>query len=298
MIKSIYLFILTYFLEISDESVHVPVRAPVRVPFEPINAKNTNNMTHHQEDQNLIYNDNLDYTSTSHIIHQRPLYNMDQVSNRKPANISIQSKFKNQNLIYDTHSPVEMDQASIYNSDHSIQSQFKEQNLIYDIHSPVENMNRLQASTSNTDLRYYNKTPLHNVNTHHPHQFNNIRHNINPDTESEIFKNSTTSERHQQYRNWSQKTAMPLSGRSASYSSTNLPVDSYTGTTQEFGIDSQELFFPDEKSLVNWLYTRPDLIAQAQSPSITHFSPYKVCSMLFNCKLLISVLFLNYIIYY
>ncbi|CAG8735418.1 5505_t:CDS:2, partial [Funneliformis caledonium] len=87
--------------------------------------------------------------------------------------------------------------------------------------------------------------------------------------------NSTTSERHQQYRNWSQKTAMPLSGRSASYSSTNLPVDSYTGTTQEFGIDSQELFFPDEKSLVNWLYTRPDLIAQAQSPSITNFSPYK-----------------------
>src|SRR3990170_546227 len=267
MIKSIYLFILTYFLEISDESVHVPVRAPVRVPFEPINAKNTNSMTHHQEDQNLIYNDNLDYTSTSHIIHQRPLYNMDQVSNRKPANISIQSKFKNQNLIYDTH-------------------------------SPVENMNRLQASTSNTDLQYYNKTPLHNVNTHHPHQFNNVRHNINPDTESEIFKNSTTSERHQQYRNWSQKTAIPLSGRSASYFSTNLPVDSYTGTTQEFGIDSQELFFPDEKSLVNWLYTRPDLIAQAQSPSITHFSPYKVCSMLFNCKLLISVLFLNYIIYY
>ncbi|CAG8619124.1 17119_t:CDS:2, partial [Funneliformis caledonium] len=64
--------------------------------------------------------------------------------------------------------------------------------------------------------------------------------------------NSTTSERHQQYRNWSQKTAMPLSGRSASYSSTNL-----------------------QKSLVNWLYTWPDLIAQAQSPSITHFSPYK-----------------------
>ncbi|CAB4427208.1 unnamed protein product [Rhizophagus irregularis] len=51
-------------------------------------------------------------------------------------------------------------------------------------------------------------------------------------------------------------------------SQAELPANSYTTmNTPKFRAISQKLFFSDENSLVNWLSTRPDLIAKAQDIS-------------------------------
>src|SRR5438309_701289 len=62
----------------------------------------------------------------------------------------------------------------------------------------------------------------------------------------------------------------------------HLPANSHTKSTQKF----EGLYFPNERSLVNWLSTQPDLITQAQSLLTAYVSKYKVCSVLFNYKFL------------
>ena len=63
------------------------------------------------------------------------------------------------------------------------------------------------------------------------------------------------------------------------------PEATHNSYTSELEGNSQELFFSNEKSLVNWLRTRPDLInTQVQSSSTAYFS--QVCYILFSYKLL------------
>ena len=67
---------------------------------------------------------------------------------------------------------------------------------------------------------------------------------------------------------------------------TASPANSYTMNMEK----SQELFFSNEDLLVNWLRTRPDLIAKAQD-----ILAYKVCLLIINFYI-VFLLFLKLII--
>lgn len=244
-----------------------------------------------QKHQDLIYNDDIYDASTSHTIHSK--------SSRS---------FHNQTSTYNSsHMP-------------SIQSQFTNQNLVYNTHLPAENIDRLQVSTSNTNpkylpnLQYQNKTSFYDSNTRYLNQFNDsepVVLDVDSDTEYGISKRPITSKNQQHYKNWSQTTNTPLDNSSDLYSSTSYnktrnrnqemfshqqnlemtpkfkqtaiyrPHISRSSANTEKFVDSQELFFSDEKSLVNWLCTRPDLITQAQSLLTSCSSPNKVCFTLY-----------------
>ncbi|CAG8854009.1 43678_t:CDS:2, partial [Gigaspora margarita] len=149
------------------------------------------------------------------------------------------------------------------------------QNIAYNTTYPSnESANRLQASSV-----------LHNQNSYCSNQ--------NPSNNSEhrpvMARNLVTSEE-QQYSNLFQSTTMSIDDIPYSYSSTSYdvtgnqnydkeshtsysPANSHNTDTWESDNISRELTFSDEKSLVNWLCTRPDLIIQAQN-SLTS-SSYK-----------------------
>src|SRR5437764_136987 len=66
------------------------------------------------------------------------------------------------------------------------------------------------------------------------------------------------------------------------------PEATHNSYTSELEGNSQELFFSNEKSLVNWLRIRPDLIIQVQSSSTAYFHRFVIYYLVTNYYFIIA----------
>lgn len=170
-----------------------------------------------------------------------------------------------------------LDPELIHNSDYipsniPIRSNFTNPNLTYDTCSSSKNAHRLQVplnGTNNSEDR-----SVTSRNTIMPEQQRSLSRATTMSLDDISDLHSTYHDSSLQQNSYNHHKENDLVSNLRPQRTSNPPVDPYNTTTRQLD-NSQELNFPDEQSLVNWLCTRPDLITRVQN-LLTASLPYKV----------------------